>query len=120
MREGRYDSAFDRIYIAFSDYIRHLLKEHDVAFDADDSLTALFMKLQDHYCSHIRPEKTGDGTKTILQGAGEIIDTINGLKNDNAEAQADGQLIEKREVQFALGLINSTVEYIEDVEKEYG
>ena len=107
MREGRYDSALDRILTAFSDYIRHLLKEHDVAFDADDSLTALFTKLQDHYCTYIRPAEAGDRVRTILHSAGEIID---------AAAHTDGQQIEKREVKLAAGLINSIVEYLEEID----
>ena len=118
IREGRYDSAIDCIDIAFSDYIRQLLTEHDLPFKTDDSLAALFAELHGYYCSHIRPADAGDRIEAILQNAGEIIDTINEMKNDTATVHSDGQRIGKREAQLFIGLASSIVDYIEDVEKE--
>ena len=90
--KGRYDAAFDRIRIAFSDYIKHILTEHDVDF--------------------------GDRDKTILKSAGDIFDAIDGSGNDDTAAYPAGQRIEKRDAQLAVSLANSIVDYIEDVEKE--
>lgn len=84
---GSYDAAFDCIQIAFSDY-----------------------------CTHIQPADAGDITKTILQNVGDIISSINELKNSNTAAHSDGQRIGKREAQLAINLANSIVDYIEDVE----
>ena len=83
IREGRYDDAYDRIYTAFSDYIKHV-QEHDV----------------------------GDKTEAILLGTVGILDTINETRNDITAAHPDGQLIEKREAQLAVNLINSIAEYV--------
>ena len=46
------------------------------------------------------------------------MDTINESKNNATAANPDGQLIEKREAQLAVDLINSIVDYIDDIEKE--
>lgn len=86
---GSYDAAFDCIQIAFSDY-----------------------------SSHIQPANAGDISKTALHSVGDIISSINEMKNSNTAVHPDGQKLEKREAQLALGLINSVVEYIENVEKE--
>ena len=118
IREGSYDLAFDRIHTAFSDYIKHLLKEHDLHFEKDDSLSELLTKLYEYYCSHIQQKDAGDRIKTILQSTEGMINTIDELKNNNADAHSDGQLIEKREAQLVISLINSIVDYIDDVEKE--
>lgn len=118
IREGRYDFAFDRIHTAFSDYIRHILTKHGMHFEEEDSLTTLLTKLQGYYCSHIQPADAGDRIKTILQSTGEIIDTISESKSNNAAAHHDGQLIEKREAQLAVSLINSIVDYIDAIESE--
>ena len=83
IREGKYDDAYDRIYTAFSDYIKHV-QEHDV----------------------------GDKTEAILLGTVGILDTINETRNDITAAHPDGQLIEKREAQLAVGLINTIAEYV--------
>ncbi len=118
MREERYDFAFDRIQTAFSDYVRHILTKHGVHLETEDRLSTLVTKLQGYYCSHIQPADAGDRIKTILQSTGEIINTINESKNNNAEAHRDGQVIEKREAQLAVSLTNSIVDYIDDVENE--
>lgn len=116
--EGSYDFALDRIYTAFSDYIRHVLTKHGVYLETEDSLPALLTKLQEYYCSHIQPTEAGDRIKTILQSTEEVINTINELRNSITAANPDGQQVEKREAQLAVSLINSIVDYIDDVEKE--
>lgn len=118
IREESYDLAFDSIHTAFSDYIKYLLKEHDLHFEKDDSLSELLTKLYEYYCSHIQQKDAGDRIKTILQSTEGMINTIDELKNNNADAHSDGQLIEKREAQLVISLINSIVDYIDDVEKE--
>ena len=118
IRDGRYDFAIDRIHTAFSDYVRHILTKHGMHFEAEDSLTTLLTKLHVYYCSHIQPTDAGDRIKTILQSTGEITNTINELKSNNAAAHQDGQLIGKREAQLAVSLINSIVDYIDDIESE--
>ena len=83
LREGRYDDAYDRIYTAFSDYIEYI-QQNDV----------------------------GDRTEAILLGTVGILDTINEARNDITAAHPDGQRVEKREAQLAVGLINSIAEYV--------
>ena len=116
--EGSYDHAFDRIHTAFSDYIKHILTEHDVLFETEESAYALLTKLHGYYCSHIHLPDAGDRIRTILLCSGELIDTINELRKNTSAAHTDGQLIEKREAQLAVNLIRSIVDYIDDIEKE--
>ena len=118
MREGSYDDAFDRIHTAFSDYIRHILAEHDVHFDADESMCALLTKLHEYYSSRILPSDAVDEIKDILLSTGEFMDALNELRNNITLAHPDGQLVGKREAQLSIGLADSIVAYIDDVEKE--
>ena len=118
VREGSYDQAFDRIYAAFSDYIRHILTAHDVHFETDESVYALLVKLQGCYSSRIEPSNVGARIRAIFLSTGELMDTINELRNSITAVHPDGQLIEKRNAQLAAGLANSIIDYIEDVEKE--
>ena len=83
IREGKYDDAYDRIYTAFSDYMKYV-QQSDV----------------------------GDRTKAILLSTGGILDAINEARNDSTAAHPDGQRVEKREAQLAVGLINSIAEYV--------
>ena len=116
--EGNYDHAFDLIYTAFSDYIRHTITEHGVYFESYESMHELLAKLHEYYCLRTRPSDAGDRIKNILLSTGGFLDKINELRNNTTAADSDGQLLEKREAQLAVSLINSIVDYIDDVEKE--
>lgn len=118
IREGNYEYAFNLIYTAFSDYIRHTITEHGVYFESDESMHELLAKLHEYYCLRIRPSDAGDRIKDILLSTGGFLDKINELRNNTTAADSDGQLLEKREAQLAVSLINSIVDYIDDVEKE--
>ena len=61
---------------------------------------------------YIQQNDVGDRTKAILLSTGGILDAINEARNDNTAANTDGQLVEKREAQLAVGLINTIAEYV--------
>ena len=117
IREGRYDSAVDRVHTALHGYLRELLKEHGMSYGDDDKLPALFAKLHGYYGDYIQPADVGDRIKNILRSAGGMINAVNELRNNNTIAHPNGQLIQKREAQLVIRLVNAVVDYIEDVEK---
>lgn len=112
IRGGCFEDAFDRIYSAFSDYINHILTEHDVYFETDESVYALLTKLHEYYCSHIQTADAADRIKPLMLSTGEVMDKINESRNSITLAHPDGQLIDKREAQLVIGLANSIVDYI--------
>ena len=85
-----------------------LMREGKYDIAVDRVLTALSDYTKHLLAEHDVPSDEDDRVRTILHSAGEIIDAM---------AHTDGQPVGKREGQFALGLINLVVEYIEDVEK---
>ena len=117
IREGRYESAVDRVHTAFHGYLRQLLTEHSEPFGVDDSLSALYSKLHGFYSSSIQPADVGERVKTILRSAGGMINTVNELRNNNTIAHPNGQLIQAREAQLVIRLVNAVVDYIEDIER---
>lgn len=118
IREGKYDSAVDRVHTAFHGYLRQLLTEHGEAFGPEDGLPALYSKLHCYYSIAIIPTDVGDRVKTILRSAGGMINAINELRNNNTIAHPNGRLIQAREAQLVIRLVNAVVDYIEDVEKQ--
>lgn len=118
IREGKYDSAVDRIHTAFHGYLQQLLTEHGEKFESNDSITALYTKLHAYYASAIRPTEVGDRVKTILRSAGGMINAVNELRNNNTVAHPNGQLIHAREAQLVIRLVNTIVDYIEDIEND--
>ena len=116
IREGRIDSAVDRVHTAFYGYLRHLLTVHGIAFDTDAGLSALYAKLHEYYGKRIQPEDVGSRIKTILRGASGMINAVNELRNNNTVAHPNGSLIHAREAELVVRLVNAIVEYIEDVE----
>ncbi len=116
IREGRYDSAVDRVHTAFHGYLRQVLTDHRVTYGAEDGLPALFAKLHWYYGDSIQPADVAERLKTILRSAGGMINAVNELRNNNTIAHSNGQLIQKREAQLVIRLVNAVVDYIEDVE----
>lgn len=118
IREGRFDSAVDRVHTAFHGYLRTLLTDHSVSYGADDGLPALFTKLHGYYGNTIQPADVANRVKGILRSAGGMINAVNELRNNNTIAHPNGQLIQAREAQLVIRLVNAIVDYIEDVENQ--
>jgi HEPN domain-containing protein len=118
IRDGRYDSAVDRIHTAFHGYLRAVLDEHNVDYQPTDSLTSLYNKLHTCYETIIQPADVSARVKTILRSAGGMVQSVNELRNNNTIAHPNGQLIEKREAQLVIKLVNAVMDYIETVEAD--
>lgn len=118
IREGKTDSAVDRIHSAFHGYLQELLMKHNVAFSKDDSLSALFSKLYGKYKEIIQPDTIGERVKTILRSGAGIIRSIDELRNNNTIVHPNGQLIQKREALLVLRFARAIMEYIENIESQ--
>lgn len=118
IRDGKFDSAVDRVHTAFHGYLRQLLSEHSVTFESDDSLTSLYAKLHAYYGNEIKPSEVGNRIKAILRSASGMMNAVNELRNNNTIAHPNGQLIQAREARLVIRLVNTIVDYIEEVEKD--
>lgn len=116
IREGKYESAVDRIHTAIHGYLRSLLQTHCVDFKEEDTISALFNKLFTCYETEIKPEEVASRIKNILRSAGGMINAINEIRNNNTIAHPKTQLIQVREAKLEIRLVNAIVDYIEDVE----
>lgn len=117
IREGKYDSAVDRIHTAFHGYLRQLLTEHHIIFAKDDGLPALYNKLHDFYGNSIQPPDVAARVKAIVRSGAGVVNSVNELRNNNTIAHPNGILIQEREAQLVIRLVNAIVDYLEDVER---
>lgn len=46
-----------------------------------------------------------------------MVTTVNELRNNNTVAHPNGNLIQKREAQLVIRLVNAIIDYVEDIEK---
>lgn len=115
--KGKYDSAFDRIHTAFKGYIEILLNRHKIEYSKDDQLTSSYGKLVNYYENSIKPDDVAKRVKTILRGGSGIVNSINEIRNNNTIAHPNEQLIKESEAKLAISIIESIVNYIEDIEK---
>lgn len=118
IREGKYDSAVDRIHTAFHGYLRQLLIEHDIACGTGEGLPVLYSKLHGQYSRVIQPSEIGERVKSILRSGSGMINTINELRNNNTIVHPNGHLIQKREAKLVIRLVNAIMDYIEDIEND--
>lgn len=120
IREGKYDSALDRVHTASHGYLRQLLTEHGITCEEEDGLPALFSKLHGYYGDSIQPSDVGERVKGILRSAGGMINAVNELRNNNTIVHPNDQLIQAREAWLVIRILNAVVDYIEDVENSIG
>lgn len=69
------------------------------------------------FCEYVKPADVGERVKMILRSAGGMVTTVNELRNNNTVAHPNGNLIQKREAQLVIRLVNAIIDYVEDIEK---
>ena len=116
IREGKYESAVDRVHTGFHGYLQSLLDIHSINYDDNERLPSLYTKLHSYYEESIKPPEVSSRIKAILRSAGGMINAVNELRNHNTIAHPNGQLIQEREAKLVVRLVNAVVDYIEDVE----
>ncbi len=109
IREGKYDSAIDRVHTAVHGYLRDMLRMYGVQFKEDDSIPALFSKLLSAYDSVIEPVVVAGRIKSVLRSAGGIMNAINELRNNNSVAHPNEQLIKEREAKLEIRHSHSAI-----------
>lgn len=119
IRERKYESAVDRIHTAFQGYLRQILDRHQIAYKSDDTLPSLYAKLHSYYESAIQPPDVAGRIRDIIRSGSNMVIKINELRNNNTVAHANTQLIQKREAELVIRMLNALWDYIEDIEKDF-
>lgn len=117
IREGKYDSAVDRIHTAFHGYLHQLLTDHSIDFTKDERLPALYSKIHDYYGNRIQPPEVAARIKTTVRSGIGMVNSINELRNNNTIAHPNGVLIQEREARLVIRLVNVITDYIESIER---
>lgn len=118
IREGKYDSALDRIHSAVHGYVRATLLEHDIEYAESDTLAQLYTKLHRFYEQSIQPPEVAELIKTAIRSASGIISSLNDLRNRHTVSHPNATLIRQREALLMLRLVSALIDYIETVDRE--
>ena len=119
IRQRKYESAVDRIHTAFQGYLRQILDRHQIAYKSDDTLPSLYAKLHSYYGAAIQPPDVAGRIRDIIRSGSNMVIKINELRNNNTVAHANTQLIQKREAELVIRMLNALWDYIEDIEKNF-
>ena len=114
MRDGKFDSAFDRIHTAFHGYLRKKLDYLNETYNESDTLSQLFNKLHSHMSSQLNSEYS-DIVRTTLRSASGIISSINDLRNKFSLVHPNQCIISSREAEFCIKLVKELSDYVEKV-----
>ena len=112
MRDGKFDSAFDRVHTAFHGYLRKKLDDLGESYEESDTLNQLYNKLHTYVSSNIAIDQSGI-IKTALRSASGIISSINDLLNRHSLAHPNGSIITSREAKLCIKLVKDLTDYIE-------
>ena len=114
MRDGKYDSAFDRVHTAFHGYLRKKLDDLNETYEESDTLNQLYNKLHTYVGTHIATDQSGI-VKTTLRSASGVISSINDLRNRHSLAHPNGSIITSREAELCIRIVKDLTDYIEKV-----
>ena len=114
IREGKYDSAFDRVHTAFHGYLRKKLDILNEPYVESDTLNQLYNKLHTYVGTHIATDQSGI-IKTTLRSASGIISSINDLRNRNSLAHPNNSIITSRDAELCIKIVKDLTDYIEKV-----
>lgn len=112
MRDGKYDSAFDRVHTAFHGYLKKKLDDLNEPYEESDTLNQLYNKLHAYMSSNIVTDQSGI-IRTALRSASGIISSINDLRNRHSLAHPNVSIITSREAKLCIKLVKDLTDYIE-------
>lgn len=115
---GNYESAVDRVHTAFHGHLFDLIRRHEIDCTDDDKLPALYSKLHSYYASTLQPPEMADKIRQIIRAGASMVNAVNEIRNNNTVAHPNGQLIQKREAELVIHIVNAVVNYIDSVEQE--
>jgi hypothetical protein len=93
LANGRPVSAVDRTHTAFHGLLKALCVKKGIAFDSDDSVTALYKKLR-RGAPELRPTgEYAEEIERILNSMASVIDCINTLRNRGSVAHPNENLL---------------------------
>lgn len=114
MRDGKYDSAFDRVHTAFHGYLRKKLDDLNETYEESDTLNQLYNKLHTYVGAHIATDQSAI-IKTTLRSASGVISSINDLRNRHSLTHPNGSIITSREAELCIRIVQDLTSYIEKV-----
>lgn len=114
MREGKYDSAFDRVHTAFHGYLRWKLDNLGEKYEESDTLHQLYNKLHTYVKERVSTDQS-DLIKTAIRSASGVVSSINDWRNRYSLAHPNNSIISTREAELCIRLVKDLTDYIEKV-----
>lgn len=115
MKEGKYNSAFDRVHTAFHGYLRKTLYDMNVLYEESETLSQLYNKLHAKIITHISSPHIAGLVKTLIRSASGIISSVNDIRNKHSLAHPNEEIIAEREALLAIRIIGDLSDYIDSI-----
>lgn len=109
------ETALDRLHTYLMKYIRRLCEKHEIGFNKEESLNAIFGKYVKFIVAHSKIES--QMTERILKYSINIIEAFNDIRNNKSFAH-DNQILNYEESLLIFNNITNTVRFIENLEKQ--
>ena len=115
MRQGKYDSAFDRVHTAFHGYLRKILDNKQVTYDESETLSQLYTKLHKEISSTMGSSEIAELMKKSLRSASGMISAINEMRNRHSLSHPNDNLLQNREAELTIKLVKDLSDYINSI-----
>jgi hypothetical protein len=113
IRTGGAISAVDRVHTALHGYLRVVLDKAGIAFDEQDTLTALLKRLSAEHSAFARSDPHAAHTQKVLRSAAAIFDALGPIRNRASVAHANETLLDEPEAMLVINVARSILHYVD-------
>ena len=109
-------SALDRVHTALHGYLKTVCRSAGLdlaSLPADPGVTQVFKLMRERHPALRDMGVQDDAMRKIVFSIGNILDSLNPLRNRGSLAHANDQLVEREEALLAINLTRSIIQYLD-------
>jgi len=109
-------SALDRVHTALHGYLKTVCRSAGLdmaSLPADPGVTQIFKLMRESHPALRDMGVQDDAMRKIVFSIGNILDSLNPLRNRGSLAHANDQLVERDEALLAINLTRSIIQYLD-------
>lgn len=115
IREGRYSTAVDRLHTAIHGHLRWICDSANLDTGLGDlSVTKLMRVIRESHPNFVKSATLDEDMKRIFMSMGNILESMNTVRNNASPAHANDILLAEPEARLAVNISHSILSYLDD------
>ena len=115
IREGRYTTVVDRLHTAIHGHLRWICENYGISItESDPSATRLMRLIREQHPKFAKTATLDEDMKRIFMGMGNILESLNSVRNNASPAHPIDKLLDEPEARLAVNVAQTILTYVDD------